>query len=129
RAIMVPVVALDLADAAAHPLADPEIVVGAEEMAVAIEHVLADRHHLALREAAIDAGIAQRAEEALDMLLHAERAAAEAAGHVEDAVAVGPARIAEGHHDLAFRHDLTVEPGDAFVAECHDFPPRLPCKQ
>src|SRR5262249_40767600 len=118
-AVMVPVVALDLLDAAADALADPEIVVGPEEMAIAVEHILADRHHLGFREARIDPGVAERAEKALDVLLQAKGLAVEAARHVEDAVAVDEAQIAKRHLDFAFRHDLAVEPGDAFIAESH----------
>src|SRR5581483_12468079 len=51
------------------------------------------------------------------MLLQAERRALEGARHVEGAVAVLPAAIAERDHDLIFRHELAVEPGDALVAE------------
>src|SRR5258708_12471787 len=61
-------------------------------------------------------------EEALDMLLEAERLAVEGARHIEDAVAVGPARIAERHDDLTFGQDIAIEPRDALVAECHDLP-------
>src|SRR5712671_6802731 len=51
------------------------------------------------------------------MLLQTERRAFEGAGHVEGAVAVLPAAVAERDHDLAFRHELAVEPGDALIAE------------
>src|SRR6266478_366217 len=51
------------------------------------------------------------------MLLQAERRALEGTCHVERAVAILPAAVAERDHDLAFRHELAVEPGDALIAE------------
>src|SRR5260370_9600036 len=51
------------------------------------------------------------------MLLQAERRALEGARHVERAVAVLPAAVAERDHDLAFGHELAIEPGDALIAK------------
>src|SRR5207247_6649116 len=75
-----------------------------------------------LAQAGIDAGVFERMEEALDMLLEAEGLAVEGPRHVEDAVAIDPGSVAEGDHDLAFGNDLSVEPRDAFVSECHHRP-------
>src|SRR5205085_8759516 len=60
--------------------------------------------------------------EAVDVLLQAEGLALEGARHVEGAVAVLPAAVAEGNHHVALRHEFAVEPGDALIAEllCHD---------
>src|SRR5262249_22289585 len=64
-----------------------------------------------------DLQVAQRAVEAVDMLLQPERLALEGARHVEGAVAILPAAVAERDHDLALRHEVAVEPGDALIAE------------
>ena len=87
------------------------------QVLVAGHDLLAVRDHLLGREAGIDLQVAQRAVEAVDMLLQAERLAVEGARHVEGAVAVLPAAVAERNHDLAFGHELAVEPGDALIAE------------
>src|SRR6185436_20259587 len=109
------VVARGVLDAAADALADPVVVVGPQQVAVALEHLLAQRAHLLRPEAWIDAQVLERAVEAVDVLLHLEQPMAEAAGHVEAAVAIDPARIAEWNAHLAFRHELAVEPCDPLV--------------
>src|SRR5262245_29685493 len=116
---MRPVVAWRRQDAAADPLADPVIVVRAEEMAVPRQYLLADCGHLRRREAGVEVEVAKRAVEPGDMLLETKRPAAEAAGHIEHRIALQKALVAERDHDLALAHELAVEPGDALVFERH----------
>src|SRR5262245_45818651 len=85
-------------------------------MAVALEQLLGQRAHLLRPEARIDAQVLERPVEPLHVLLHLEQAMAEAARHVEAAVAVHPARITEGDAHLALRDELAVEPRDPLVA-------------
>ena len=117
RAGMVPALVAHRVDAAADPLADPPVADGGAQMLVARHDLLAVGDHLLGRDAGIDLQVAQRAVEAVDMLLQPERRALEGARHVEGAVAVLPAAVAERDHDLGFRHELAVEPGDALIAE------------
>jgi hypothetical protein len=112
---MIEVVARHLLDAAADPLPDPVVVVGPEEMAVPLEQLLGELAHAPRPEAGVDAQVFERAVQPLDVLLHLEQPVAEAAGHVEAAVAIDPARVAEGDAHLPLRHELAVEPGDALV--------------
>src|SRR5689334_5625369 len=49
------------------------------------------------------------------MLLQLEQLAVEGAGHVEAAIAVQPARVAERDADLVLRHVGPVEPGHPHV--------------
>ena len=116
---MVPIVAGHPADAAADALGEPVILARAEQVAVALEHLLADRGHLRGRQARVDVEVFERAVEPCDVLLDAEGLAVEAPGHVEDRIAAQKALVAERDHDLALADDLAVEPGDAFVAERH----------
>ena len=88
---MLEIVAFHLLDAAADPLADPIIVVSSEQMAVALEHLFRQVPHLLRAEPGIDPQIFERAVEAVDVLPHLEKPMAEAAGHVEAAVAIDPA--------------------------------------
>jgi hypothetical protein len=53
--------------------------------------------------------------EPVDVLLHLEQPVAEAAGHVEAAVAVDPAAVTKRDLHLAFRQEFAVEPGQALV--------------
>src|SRR5205823_3010865 len=115
---VLPAFVADRVDAAADALADPVILVLAEQVPVAIEHVLADLDHLRRLEPAVDPGVAQRAVEPVDVLLDLEDAPVEGAGHVEHAVALRKAAVAEGNHHLALRNDLAVEIGDALIGEC-----------
>ena len=122
---MLEVVARHLLDAAADALADPVVVVGAEEMAVPLEQLLGELAHAGRPEARIDAQVLQRAVEPLDMLPHLEQPVAEAAGHVEAAVAVDPGGVAERNPHLPLRHELAIEPGDTLVGEMgHEGAPR-----
>ena len=70
----------DLLDAAADALADPVVVVGPEQVAVALEHLFGQRAHLVRPEARIDAQVFERAVEPVDVLLHLEQPVAEACG-------------------------------------------------
>src|SRR5579863_4229335 len=112
---MIPALVADRVDPARDPLTHPVIGVGGEEMAVLLEHLLADRNHLRGAKAGVDPQIAQRAVEAVDVLLQFERPAVKGPGHVEGGVAVFEAAVAKRHDDLALRHDLAVEIGDAVV--------------
>src|SRR6188508_419186 len=114
---MVPALVAHRVDAAADALADPPVADGRPQVLVACHDLLAVRHHLLGPDAGIDLQVAQRTVEAVDMLLQPERLALEGARHVEGAVAVLPAAVAERDHDLAFRHEVAVEPGDALIAE------------
>src|SRR5215831_20428304 len=113
--MVVDVVAFDFFDAAADPLANPIIIIGGEQVAVALEHLLRERAHLLRPEPGIDAQVLEGAIEAVDVLFHFKQAMAEAARHIEGTVAVNPARIAEGDPHLALGEKLAVEPGDALV--------------
>jgi hypothetical protein len=94
-------------------------------MFVAGDHVLGDRDHFFWRYAGVDADVAQRTVQAVDMFVQAEDGAVERARHVEGAVAGFPASVAVGDDDLALRHDRSVEPGHACVAEhLRSFPVR-----
>ena len=104
-------------DAAADALAEPPVADFGPEMLVARHDLLAVRHHLLGRQAGIDLQVAQRAVEAVDVLLQAERLAVKGARHVEGSVAVLPAAVAERDHDLVLGHELAIEPGDALIAE------------
>src|SRR5262249_6852174 len=118
------VVAFDLFDAAADPLANPIIIIGGEQVAVALEHLLSERAHLLRPEPGIDAQVLERAIEAIDVLLHLKQAMAKAARHIEGAVAVDPTGIAEGNSHLALGYELAVEPGDALVGTYSHRPSR-----
>src|SRR5579871_1261009 len=84
-------------------------------MEVPLQHLLADADRLGGAEAGVDAQIAQRAVEPVDMLLQAEGLVLEGAGGVEDRIAEQEAAIAKRQQHLALGQDLTVEIGDAFV--------------
>ncbi len=56
-------------------------------MAVAVEHIGADRNHLRWRQTGVEIEIFERAVEPGHMLFEAKGGAVEAAGHVEDRVA------------------------------------------
>src|SRR5208282_5189271 len=116
---MVPIVAGYPTDTAADALGEPIILTGTEQVTIASEHVLADRRHLARRQARVDVEIFERPVEPGDMIGEAKGLAVEAAGHVENGIAAQKALVAERDLDLALAHDLAVEPGDAFVAEGH----------
>jgi hypothetical protein len=119
RPIMRPIVAGRRRDAPADPLADPVILARAEEMAVPRQYLLADLGHLRRRYAGVDVDVSERAVEPGDVLFEAERPAAEAAGHVEDRVALQEALVAERDHDFALADELAIEPGDALIVERH----------
>ena len=89
--VIVEIVARHVLHAATDALADPVVLIRAEQMAVALEDVLADCDHLLSAHAGIDAQVLQGTVEALHVLLQLERLAAEAARHVEGTVAVKPA--------------------------------------
>src|SRR5215469_15412676 len=116
---MLPVVARHTADAAADALSQPIILARTQQMAVARQHILADRRHLAGRQAWVDVEISERAVEAGDMLLQAEGLAVKAPGHVEDRIAAQKPLVAERDQDFALPDDPAVEPGDAFVCQSH----------
>src|SRR4029077_2702587 len=116
---MVPIFPGHPADAAADALGEPVILAGTEQMQVAGEHILADRGHLRGREARVDVEVFERTVEPGDVLLDAEGFAVKAPGHVENRIAAQKALVAKRNHDLALADDLTVEPGDAFVAKRH----------
>ena len=124
RPVIVDVVARHFLDAAADALPDPVVVVRPEQVAVALEHLLGQLAHLLRAEARIDAQIFERAVEPVDMLLHLEQPVAEGAGHVEAAVAVDPARVAERDAHLALGHEFAVEPGYPFVRQLGHLPLR-----
>src|SRR5437763_542807 len=102
---VLPALIPDGIDAAADALADPIILVLAEQVPVAIEDVLADLDHLRRLEPAVDPRVAQRSVEPVYVLLDLEYAAVERAGHIEHTVAFGEAAVAEGDHHLALRND------------------------
>jgi hypothetical protein len=80
--------------------------------------------HLVRPKARIDPQVFERFVEPLDVLLQLEQPVAEGAGHVEAAVAVNPAAVAERDAHLALRHEFTVEPRHSFVrARRHADPP------
>ena len=58
------------------------------------------------------------------MLAQLEEAVVEGAGHVEAAIAVDEAAVAEGHLDRALGDVVAVEVGDAFVRQAHVSDPR-----
>src|SRR6516164_11554462 len=116
---MIPIVARDPTDPAADALGEPIILTRAEQVAVARQHLFADRRRLSRRQARIDIEVSERAVETRDMLLDSERLAVKAPRHVEDRVAAQKALVAERDHDLAFADEFAVEPGDAFIAERH----------
>src|SRR3984893_7063912 len=116
---MVPIVAGRATDAAADALGQPIILAGTEQVAIASEHVLADRRHLGGCHSRGDVEGFERPVEPGDMLLQTKSLAVEAPGHVEDRVAAQKALVAERDHDLALADNLAVEPGDPLVAESH----------
>jgi hypothetical protein len=59
RPDMVPALVADRIDPAGHPLAEPVIGLGGEEMPVALQHLFAGRDHFAGAEAGVDPQIAQ----------------------------------------------------------------------
>src|SRR5262249_54104411 len=95
---------------------------GTQQMAVAPEHLLADRDHLPRRHTQIDIEVSQRAVEPGDVFLDAEGLAVEASRHVEDRIAAQKSLVPERNDDLALADDLAVEPGYALVAERHRSP-------
>jgi hypothetical protein len=110
---MRPALVADRVDAAAHALGEPPVAGGGAERLVALDDLLADRDDLLGLEADVDAQIAQRAVEALHVLLQAEDAPVEGARHVEAAVAAVEAAVAVGDDHLGLGHELAVEVGDA----------------
>src|ERR1700730_17946595 len=106
---MVPIVAGRATDAAADALGEPIILAGAEQVAIAFEHVLADRRHLGGCHSRVDVEVFERPVEPSDMLLEAKGLAVEAPGHVEDGVAAQKPLVAEWDHDLALTDDFAVE--------------------
>src|SRR5262249_2349109 len=117
--VMVPIVAWGATDAAADALGQPIILARGKQMAIAFEHLLADRRHRDGRQPRVDVEGFERAVEPCDMLGEAKGLAVEAPRHVEDRVAAQKALVAEWNDDLALTDDLAVEPGDAFVTERH----------
>src|SRR6516164_6851709 len=120
--IVVPVVARYAADTAADALGEPIVFAGSEEMAVTIEHILADRCHLSRGYARVNLEVFQRSVKACDMLLQAKSLPVETASHVENCITAQKALIPKRDHDLALTDDLAVEPSDAFVDERHRKP-------
>src|SRR5690606_3171787 len=116
RAGMLPALVAHGIDPARDALADPVVLVGSEEMHVARQNLLADADHLLRRQTGVDAEVAQRLIEAVDMLAELERAVIEGPRHIERGVTVLEAAVAEWNNHLPFRHILAVEVGDSLVA-------------
>src|SRR6267143_4011174 len=106
-------------DAATHALADPPIASPAAQMLVARHDLVRHVNHLLRTYAGIQTQITERAIEAVNVLLEPEGAAVKGARHVEGAVAVLPAPVAERDQYLILGHELAVEPGESGICQMH----------
>src|SRR5437660_97235 len=104
-------------DTATDALADPPIASRAAEMFVARHDLFRHVDHLLRTHSGIQTQITQRAIETVNVLLEPEGAAVKGARHVEGAVAVLPAPVAERDQYLIFGHELAVEPGEAAIGQ------------
>ncbi|MBI3472192.1 MAG: hypothetical protein HY013_12620 [Candidatus Solibacter usitatus] len=105
----------DRIDAATDALADPPIASGGAQMFVARHDLLRHADHFPRTHAGIQTQITQGAIETVNVLLQPEGAAVKGARHVEGAVAVPPAPVAERDQHLILGHELAVEPGEAGI--------------
>src|SRR4029453_3700373 len=100
-----------------HPAADalghPPVTRRAAQRLVALDHLVSDRDHLFGLEVDVDAEVAQRAIEPLDVLLGAEEAPVEGARHAEAAVTPVEAPVAIGDDDVGLECEAAVEVGGA----------------
>jgi hypothetical protein len=101
---------IDRIDTATHALADPPVARPASKMFVAFNDLLGQIGHLLRTHAGVEAEITKRTVEAFNVLAKAEGTAVERARHVEGAVTILPAPVAEGDQNLILRHELAVEP-------------------
>src|SRR5581483_3503990 len=85
-------------------------------MFIALYDLLRKIDHLLRADPRVEAQVSQGAVKAVDVLLEAEGAAVEGARHVESAVAVFPAAVAEGDQHLVLRHEFSVKPGGAGIS-------------
>src|SRR4026209_3015781 len=104
-------------DTATHALADPPIAGPAAQMLVARHDLLRHVDHLPRTYAGIQTQIPERAIEAVNVLLEPEGAAVKGARHVEGAVAVLPAPVAERNQYLILGHELAIEPGETGIGQ------------
>jgi hypothetical protein len=118
RAVLSPDLACRGVQPARDPLRDPVIVVPLQQRQVAAQDFLGDLHHAALRNARIDAEVAQRAIQTIHVLGELEDFAAERARGVEHRVAVLEAAVAEGYEHVALGHEPAVVVRDA-IGGCH----------
>src|SRR6185437_3449683 len=105
----------DRIDATADALADPPIASRAAQMFVAHHDLLRNVDQLLRTHSGIQTQITQGAIKAVNVFLEPESTAVEGARHVEGAVAVLPAPVAERDQHLILRHELAVEPGEAGI--------------
>ena len=93
----------------------PPVIV--QKVEVAGQHLLAVFLHLLEAHAGIHLQIFERFVEALEMLVELENTMAEGARHIERAIAIFKAAVAERDHGAAFRHDLSVDVYHPFVGQ------------
>ena len=111
-----------IGDPRAHPLKQPVVLVRSDEVQVALQHLVGDRHHLVTAETRVDLEIAHGAEQPVDVLLEPERLVPDGARGVEDRFAELESTVAERDEHPALRLDLAVVVRDTFVGELsHEF--------
>src|SRR5262249_49800883 len=107
-------------DAATDALADPPTAGRGAQVFVARHELLRHVDHLLRTHSGIQTQITKRAIEAVNVFFEREGTAVKGARHVENAVAVLPAPVAERDQDLILGHELAVEPCDAGIGWlCH----------
>ena len=103
-----------------HALGHPVVVVRLEEREVLVEDLLGDPLELLEPDARIDAEVAERAIEAVEVLLQAEDAVPEGPRRVEHRVAVLEAAIPERDPHVPLEDDPAVEVRDSLACcLCH----------
>jgi hypothetical protein len=102
-------------DAATDTLSNPPIACRAVQMFVARHDLLGFVDHLLGTDSGVQTQIPQGTIESVYVFLEPEGAAIKRPRHVEGAVAIPPAPIAERDQDLIFGHKTAVEPGGAAI--------------
>ena len=99
----------------AHHLPHGIVVVGTQEVLVALDDLQRRLLHLLLRQAAVDAGVLQGPEQPVVVLLELERLVPESAGDVVDPVAGVETHVENRHPGLALGHEAAVQIDDLLM--------------